>query len=280
MKKIFLPSFIFLTTITNSYANNFENTLSTLPQEITENIYKFLDPESLNNLKQTNKESYNSVINYLNFLNQKENIKISGNIDNLKKWISILTKGKMKSNHNIKRMTIELNETIDFYFNKKTEINEFIKEVYTLFPSLEYLKFSEYQHNYSILIDSIEVKKIDTKFYIKGNISNIFRLLNNFNNYQDNKKISFIHFDLIKNTPYTAEIKSSYQLYLALSSNFHHLKSIVLNDLEDFYFSGGTYFDEISFYELIKQTNASNLYFPLLEEMTIIKNGKEEKFIF
>lgn len=278
MKNKIISSLFLFSIYSTAFANNLENNISKLPPETLENIFTYLNPDSLLNLKRSNKNLYIQVSNYINYMNNKENLSISGNIKDLNNWVNLLTNNKSNVNVKTKQLEISLNESLDFYFNHKQELKNILIKIAELFPNLIYLKLNEYQYDFYQLLDSTEMRKNENEITLKGTLSSIFSFMIHFTKYQNNKNISSVHFDLTKKNPCSATTKSSYDLFLAINASFNHLKSVTINDLDNFYFEGEKNFSKEEFFAIVQRQNQMNFYFPLLEEITVIQNNIPEKF--
>ncbi len=278
MKNKIISSLFLFSIYSTAFANNLENNISKLPPETLENIFTYLNPDSLLNLKRSNKNLYIQVSNYINYMNNKENLSISGNIKDLNNWVNLLTNNKSNVNVKTKQLEISLNESLDFYFNHKQELKNILIKIAELFPNLIYLKLNEYQYDFYQLLDSTEMRKNENEITLKGTLSSIFSFMIHFTKYQNNKNISSVHFDLTKKNPCSTTTKSSYDLFLAINASFNHLKSVTINDLDNFYFEGEKNFSKEEFFAIVQRQNQMNFYFPLLEEITVIQNNIPEKF--
>lgn len=278
MKNKIISSLFLFSIYSTSFANNLDDNISKLPPETLENIFSYLDPESLLSLKKTNKNLYIQVNNYIDYMSNKENISISGNIKDLNSWVNLLTNNKSKINVKTKHLEISLNESLDFYFNHNQELKNILIKIAELFPNLIYLKLNEYQYDFYQLLNSTEMRKNENEITLKGTLSSIFSIMIHFTKYQNNNNINFVQFNLTKKSPYSYTTKSSYDLFLAINASFNQLKSVTINDLDNFYFEGENNFSKEEFFAIVQRQNNMNFYFPLLEEITVIQNNVPEKF--
>ncbi len=273
--KIFCVSV--LMTCSSIYANNY---LSSLPSELVYEICKNLDAKSITSLKKVDKLLYNHVQSYLDFQKNKEHLVLSGNMQEIKDWIKLITNPDLQQNSMTESLVLNLREDSSFYSNinlNHFESNMFYADIAKKLPNLKHVVVNRYS-NFD-LISFSEIIIGSDSIYLKGNILDI-GTLQEFYKFKKLVNIKFVVFDLLKNpTLYNYSISSIY-LTTNIAISLANVDSIIVNDLDNYYFSKHKFFQQSDIFNLIINFNRKRRTIKPINQFRVIRNGVEEIYSF
>nr|BFD30926.1 hypothetical protein GTC16762_05440 [Pigmentibacter ruber] len=184
----------------NAFAENEKDFLSELPQELVSEITKNLDPQSIINLKSTNKTLKTQVEAYLTYLNSKDELTIKGNIADLKKWLKILDISLANETTHVKKLVLKISdskfENLNQYWNNSEIFYDLLQKISIKFPNIEHLIIEKFIYNFQSRVEYSEFKAYPDKLYYKGTVSSIDWLIVNFSMFKtySNIKQSYLTF--------------------------------------------------------------------------------------
>ncbi|WGL61077.1 hypothetical protein QEJ31_05645 [Pigmentibacter sp. JX0631] len=284
MRLLYILSIILSFLVTNSYAENEKDFLSNLPQELVSEITKNLDPQSIINLKSTSKALKTQVETYLTYLNSKDELTIKGNIAELKKWLKILDFSLANQNSQVKKLVLKVSdskfENLNWYWNNSEIFNDLLQKISIKFPNIEHLVIEKFIYNFQSRVEYSEFKAYPDKLYYIGTVSTIDWLIVNFSMFKTYNNIKTVQFDLLKNSSRVMSSIHSLDLASTISVQLLQLDTIIVNDIDNYYFEKSYFFSREEILLNIVNIKKSLGVSPINPIFVILRNGIEEKYYF
>lgn len=251
-------SLILLNT-TSAYSINNSSNFNSLPHETMVNIFSYLNPEDLNNLKKTNKNLKNQIESHVSYLLNSKHVLLTGDYAKITAWIHFYKNQETKSLAEIVTINYKINKiyNYDYYQNNSNKLRSIIADVKKSFPNLKTLVLNEKTINIS---DQMIFTVNNDTMTLTGAADNIRYLFEEYVSHDSKIKNVILNFkkDVYHTNTYSGYIVNS------IAYKLPAIKTIAINDLDGAYFTTSNFFNEDDIYKIYHTKN---------EELHIIRNG-------